>query len=389
MTSNEWDYWTPEPPEEPANEEPEHTAPPSSWAPVDLEPVLSGTYVPPTPTLWPRADGLCLLYPGLTHSVHGESESGKSLIIQAETARLLSAGHDVLYLDFESDPGSVIDRLRMFGAEPDAIRSHLHYVHPETNLQRSDALRDWDQLLAHPYALAVIDGVTEALTMFGWATKENDDITTWHRVMPRRIADSTGAAVVLIDHVTKDSQTRGRFAIGGQAKLAALSGPAYSVEVTQPLGRGLRGVLSLRIGKDRPGYLRQRCGPFRHNDRTQQAAVITLDATVDPPRYEVEPPREGPDEEAHEFRPTALMQKVSKELEDAPTPLSLTQIEKRVFGNTAHIRTAAACLVSEGFAAIEDGPRNSKLHRMVKPYREREDPKSDNYRPEPPALPEP
>ena len=52
------------------------------------------------------------VYPGLTHSVHGESESGKSLIVQAECARLVNAGQRVLYLDFESDQQSVLDRLR-------------------------------------------------------------------------------------------------------------------------------------------------------------------------------------------------------------------------------------------------------------------------------------
>ena len=56
--------------------------------------------------------GSCLFYPGLTHSVHGESESGKSLIVQAECARLVNAGQRVLYLDFESDQQSVLDRLR-------------------------------------------------------------------------------------------------------------------------------------------------------------------------------------------------------------------------------------------------------------------------------------
>ena len=33
-----------------------------------------------------RTDGQCLLYPGLIHSFHGEPESGKSLIMQAEAA---------------------------------------------------------------------------------------------------------------------------------------------------------------------------------------------------------------------------------------------------------------------------------------------------------------
>jgi len=109
----------------------------------------------------------------------------------------------------------------------------------------------WRQLLARSYALVAIDGVTDALTMFGHATKDNDGITAFSRDVPRRLADQTGAAVVMVDHVTKDNDSRGRFAIGGQAKMNALTGAAYTVDVAEPLGRGMRGVIVLRVAKDR------------------------------------------------------------------------------------------------------------------------------------------
>lgn len=380
--AEEWDNWARDAESEPPDELPV----PSTWAPYDLVPILNGSYVPPTPTLMPRSDGLHLLYPGLTHSIHGESESGKSLIAQAETARLISLGSRVLYLDFESDAASVVDRLRTFGVKDENALANLTYVRPESDLRRSDASRDWQALLARSFALVVIDGVTESLTLFGFATKENDDITTWHRLVPKRIADRTGAAVLLIDHVTKDAQTRGRFAIGGQAKMATLSGPAFTVEVQEPLGRGLRGVLTLRLAKDRPGYLRQRCGAFRHSDRTQVAAQIILDATSLPTRYEVNAPVSQEDHEGREFRPTALMQKVSKELESAKEPLSGNAIEGIVSGNTKHIRIAVACLIKEGFVEVRTGAKaNGKYHASLKAYREVEDPQSEKFLPGPPA----
>ena len=89
--------------------------------------------------------------------------------------------------------------------------------------------------------MAVIDGVTDALGVFGCLTKDNDDVARRIRKVPKMIADRTGAAVVLIDHVTKDAGNRGRFAIGGQAKMAGLTGAAYTVDVIDPLGRGMRG----------------------------------------------------------------------------------------------------------------------------------------------------
>src|SRR5665811_288715 len=53
-----------------------------SWLPVDLSTYLDGSHKPVVPTLLARTDGVCLLYPGLIHSLHGESESGKSLVAQ-------------------------------------------------------------------------------------------------------------------------------------------------------------------------------------------------------------------------------------------------------------------------------------------------------------------
>ena len=44
----------------------------ASWAPIDLGPYLDGTVRPVVPLLLPRTDGVALIYPGLTHSLHGE-----------------------------------------------------------------------------------------------------------------------------------------------------------------------------------------------------------------------------------------------------------------------------------------------------------------------------
>jgi hypothetical protein len=108
------------------------------------------------------------------------------------------------------------------------------------------------------------------LGIFSFAIKDNDDIATWMRLLPKQTADRTGAAVLLVDQVTKDCDTRGRFAIGGQAKRAALTGAAYTVEVAEPVGIGLRGAVVLGVAKDRPGYVRGRCGPMRKSDRTRR-----------------------------------------------------------------------------------------------------------------------
>lgn len=143
----------------------------------------------------------------------------------------------------------------------------------------------------------MIDGVTDAMNVLGYTRHGgdvNDQATLFIRSVPKRIAAATGAAVVLVDHVTKSQDGRGRFAIGAQAKMAGLTGAAYTLEVRAPLAPGKDGALVLRVGKDRPGGVRAWCSPkFRSGDRTQEAARVSVDSTGD--RIEVTPhPRREP-----------------------------------------------------------------------------------------------
>lgn len=355
---------------------------PSSWAPIDLSALLDGTYEPVTPTLLPRTDGVCLLYPGRVHSMHGESESGKSFVAQAEAVRAITDGHPVLYLDFEADEVEVVGRLLIMGASPQAIRDHFTYVRPETRPATPGDIRAYRGLLTGRYALAVIDGVTDALGIWntGASSSDNDAIAGFMRTFPRRLAQHTGAAVVLIDHVTKDSDTRGRFAIGGQAKMAALDGASYTVEVDQIPTKGGRGVLILRCGKDRPGQVRPHCGPFRKSDRTQEAARIVIDSTGAGTVVTVEPYRDAAaDDSSQDFRPTGLMEKVSRALEGAGAPLSLRDLRDMVTGRAEYLAAAIAVLVADGYVTREIGPRNAQLHTLTRRYRQSEDPASDRY----------
>ena len=140
---------------------------PSTWEPVDLTAILSGDYVAPSPTLLTRDDGVSLLYAGLTHSLHGESESGKSMLIQYEAVCRLQAGEGVLYIDFESDAASVVQRLQELGATPNQIREGFVYVRPESDpaAWQGDQAAFEATLTGRSYALAVIDGVSEAMSV--------------------------------------------------------------------------------------------------------------------------------------------------------------------------------------------------------------------------------
>lgn len=249
----------------------------TTWEPIPLDDYFDGLFTIQEATILKRTDGQGLLYPGKVHSFYGESESGKSWLAQIATAEVLKSYRKVVYIDFESDAIDIAKRLKILGVtKPEAVQ-YFRYIRPERRNLIDDPA--WLSLLEEGSAtLIVIDGVTESLTMWDGATKENDDITKWMREFPRALAKS-GAAVILVDHITKNAETRGRFAIGGQAKLATIDGAAYLIEPIKNLAPGGAGALTVRVTKDRPGAVRRNSGIWRKSDRTQEAAIIEVDST--------------------------------------------------------------------------------------------------------------
>lgn len=344
--------------------------PPSrpSWSPVDLSAYLNGTATAVEPTLMARTDGVKLLYPGHVHSVAGESESGKSMLMLAVAAQVLTDGGRVLFMDYESDPATVLDRLVKLGAPVDAVAERLDYVQPEADPENGGwaDVSAFLALLERRYALAVLDGVTEALSVSGVPSIDNDEVTGWIRRLPRRIARTTGAAVVMVDHVTKSTEGRGRFAIGAQAKLSALDGASFLVEPLAPLGVGMAGKLAVRIGKDRPGRVRPHGGSWRKSDRTQAVAVALIDST-DPSRivFTLEAPAREVDPEAHAAQVDADRRAaVLAWVRDSPSPPSLNSIISAVPGRKADTVATVRDLVETGELLTSPGPKRSTLHHL-------------------------
>ncbi|MCV7566377.1 bifunctional DNA primase/polymerase [Micrococcus luteus] len=344
--------------------------PPSrpSWSPVDLSAYLDGTATAVEPSLMARTDGVKLLYPGHVHSVAGESESGKSMLMLAVAAQVLTDGGRVLFMDYESDPATVLDRLLKLGAPVDAVAERLDYVQPEADPDNGG----WSDvsaflgLLERRYALAVLDGVTEALSVSGVPSIDNDEVTGWIRRLPRRIARTTGAAVVMVDHVTKSTEGRGRFAIGAQAKLSALDGASFLVEPLAPLGVGMAGKLAVRIGKDRPGRVRPHGGSWRKSDRTQAVAVALIDST-DPSRivFTLEAPAREVAPEVHAAQVDADRRAaVLAWVRDCPSPPSLNSIISAVPGRKADTVATVRDLVEAGELLTTPGPKRSTLHHL-------------------------
>ena len=340
----------------------EHT----SWWPLDLSELFSGDHRPPSPTLCPRSDGQALLYAGKCHAFNGESESGKTWAALIACVQVIRDGGHVLYLDFEDTADTVVTRLLALGARPAQVLELFHYAQPHEpiftkGMRFTPANADLGLVLdAYDVALAVIDGVTEAMTLHGLDLLGNADYATFHGALPRRLA-AAGAAVVQIDHVTKDRENRGRWAIGAQHKLAAMDGAVFSFQVAQPFGLGRHGIAKMSIEKDRPGALRQHAVGKRIAD-----LHLDSDADTHALAWSIERP-DTPEGDDGTMRPTVVMERVSRLLEENPQGLTKRSIRAGVAGSNDMIDLAIDLLLDNHIKVERDG--SSHRHVLLAPYR--------------------
>lgn len=332
----------------------DHTHP---WAPLDLADILANNLDAPTATLATRRDGKHLLYPGAVHSIAGEPASGKTWFAIIAAAQELDDDNPVLYIDFEDRPQTLVGRLKALGTTDDQILTHLRYVRPHTALDPTG----WAQLenAAAGARLVVIDGITEAMTLHGLSLMDNEDVARWLALLPRRLADH-GPAVLQIDHVVKNAESRGRYAIGGQHKLAGIDGAAYKMVVLKSFGKGVHGQGKIVIDKDRHGDV----GPIGAT-----AADIHLDATgPDGALYGwLDSPEASHDEDGN-FRPTTLMQRVSDFLLPCTAAVSMTAVKGGVKGNDKHIVTAVETLAREGYVRLDEGTRGARMVTLLESF---------------------
>ena len=230
--------------------------------------LANGTLEQPTAEVVYRSDHAGMFYSGCTHTVFGEPGVGKSWVAQFSCAQQLKRGGHVLYLDYESNFRQVAQRLYNLGVPVDAMRERLTYrgatgdpANPGTTLEHPHTPSD-DNTVAeaiytkftelidrHPYALAIIDGVASAMSAGGYDNNSNDDAVAFNRELPEFIANHSGAAVLMVDHVTKAAGNK-RYAMGAGQKLARVTGVSFRADAIDT-GDPDAHRLALYVTKDR------------------------------------------------------------------------------------------------------------------------------------------
>lgn len=363
-----------------------------SWQFEDLAQLASGIELPPTPTVFQREDGQGLFYRGAVNDLHGEPGCGKSMIAQIATAQELKADRDVIYIDYEDSARNVVKRLLLLGVSGEQIIGHLHYVRPSAKPSSPTSLGGWRETLdyADTATLAIIDGVTSCLAYAGLDSNSGDDIAAWYNTMPRLIS-ACGPAVVLIDHVVKSKDNRGRYAGGSMQKLALIDGISYSVDMTKPVGKGVRGTIVIKSGKDRISEIEEHCAVSwsSNGSHLREAARIEINST-DPKlmRVTIARPNMMPSDETTRQRglerPTGLMEKISRIVENAPEEPNQTEIIELLKDDGSSARkttvlTAINRLLEGEWISNRSGRNNRNIYASVRPYRQMDDPKSDAF----------
>lgn len=255
---------------------------------------------------------------------------------------------------FRRHGGGITGRLRIFGLTPAEILERFHYLQPTQSVNNEINLADlFETVGTYRPTLSVIDGITEAMTTHGLNPSDNKDIALFGEMLPSKLANS-GPATVCLDHVVKDPNGRGRYALGGVHKLNGLDGAAYLLESVDPFTIGGLGRYRILIAKDRPGQLRSHA--IRRKDGLYHFADLIVESHTDTDaEFEIRP--------AVEFRPTFYMEKLSKIFEEYGKPMAQRKALETVGGKAATARMAFRLLTEERYLS-KDSP-----HKLLKPYR--------------------
>lgn len=214
-----------------------------------------GGVAPVVPTVGRRDDGIGLLYPAAVNTFVGLPESGKTLAALAIGADVLEAGGSLLILDLDHNGArATVSRLVAMGVDDLVLRNpdRFRYASPEDAEAYGVIVQDcagWQP------TLVLIDSVGELLPLFGANSNSPDDFTRVHSDAVKPFAVQ-GAAVLLIDHLAKNTESQAFGATGTAAKKRVIGGISLRCTAIKPFKPGEGGIAQLTINKDRHGGLR-------------------------------------------------------------------------------------------------------------------------------------
>jgi AAA domain len=352
-TGPERDFEGAEPPPRTAPEPPLLT---HSWMPVDLSVFATSAPAPPA------IGGL--VYPGRRHVFSGEPETLKTWAALCLVVEQLHSDQVVIWVDFEMGARELLARLRALGVADKELERFV-YLAPSEPMTDARVRADVEALLddRRP-SLAIFDAFTGALELHGLDPDKGVQVERFYRTIVQPFQDG-GAAAVLLDHVTKNKDARGKYSIASERKLGGAD-VHLGFESVVPFGRGAKGLAKIATHKDRPGHLpRPKAAELELASDPETGAVT----------WQFRLGEAGPATGELAFRPTVLMERVSRYVEarvEEELP-SRNKVEENVAGKRDYVRQAMDLLLADGYLQEVEGARSARLLRSVKPFREGDD----------------
>ncbi len=267
---------------------------------ADIAAMLDGGDISaPSPDYGICTDGMGLFYAGQVNIVMGDPESGKTLLVQAAAVQVLMAGGCVAMLDCDHNgPAATIARMLDLGAPEAALRdpARFRYCDPDDGDHVASVVRD---LRVWAPQFVIVDSIGELLPMYGANSNSADDYTSVNRAVLVPLAKA-GSAVVGIDHLAKNTESRQMGATGTAAKKRVVGGTALRVTLAETFTPGKGGAAHVAIVKDRHGGLRANrptgdrepiAATFRiHNEHHSERFVLIAPDNGDRNPTEAAPP---------------------------------------------------------------------------------------------------
>jgi hypothetical protein len=234
--------------------------PESTWKAISL----SAKYAVNTGRIWPSvgkfadsfdSGGLVathLFYAGSINMLFGDSGTGKSWVAFGIAQQEARAKRHVVYVDFESAPRSVHDRLRDIGMTAEQIDGYFHYVDASGGFGDAEQLFLAQLVVSTGAKTLFIDTSGEAMGGDGYDANKDVDVIAWRNKLSLFYA-SNGLCVIELDHIGVGFDTR-RVA-GSFRKRAGLTGISIQAETYRGYAhaRGREGRTKLIVRKDREG----------------------------------------------------------------------------------------------------------------------------------------
>lgn len=204
-----------------------------------------------------------VLYAGRVTWWTGEPGAGKTLLAHKFAVDLIMAGKKVMIVDEETGLAMTADRLARLGLDSEKASEHLvYYEFPALTLDSDDLSSLFRATARELPALVIFDSAADLLRQAGIDEDDNIAVTGWVKDALEPLANEYGAAVLVIDHVTKSSDNRkwarGAGAKKAKAKAAWTVSKLHDFSIDPPV----IGTVRLTRSKDTLGRL-----PARHDIR--------------------------------------------------------------------------------------------------------------------------